>query len=119
MVRALFELADIFQLYGPAYQQEHSLTSAQYRVMNAIMQCRTAELGGHIEQCDSCDYQSISYNSCRNRHCSKCQSLATAQWLLDRKNELLPVNYFHVVFKLPDILNPFDQRQLKLPTDDN
>ena len=69
--------------------------------MSAIEQCRTAALGGHIEVCDACGHQRIAYNSCRNRHCPKCQSLARAQWLQDRQAELLPVEYFHVVFTVP------------------
>ena len=76
----------------------------QRRVMSAIERCRTAALGGHVEQCDACGHQRISYNSCRNRHCPKCQSLARAQWLEDRQAELLPVEYFHVVFTLPQEL---------------
>ena len=79
-----------------------SLSTAQRRVMTAIERCRTAALGGHVEQCDACGHQRISYNSCRNRHCPKCQSLARARWLEDRRSELLPTPYFHVVFTVPD-----------------
>jgi hypothetical protein len=97
------EVADVFRRYGEAYRQQHgaSLSTAQRRVMTAIEQCRTAALGGHVEQCDACGHQRICYNSCRNRHCPKCQSLARAQWLEDRRSELLTTPYFHVVFTVP------------------
>jgi putative transposase/transposase-like zinc-binding protein len=97
-----FEVADIFRRYGQSYRQEHFLSRGQKRVMTAIEVCRTATLGGHVEECDSCSYQRIAYNSCRNRHCPKCQSLARAQWLEDRQADLLPCNYFHVVFTVPE-----------------
>ena len=98
------EVADIFRQAGSAYRQQHaeSLSRGQRCVMSAIERCRTAALGGHVEQCDSCGYQRIAYNSCRNRHCPKCQSLVRAQWLEDRQADLIPVEYFHVVFTLPD-----------------
>ena len=98
------EVADIFRRYGEAYRNDHhdSLSTAQRRVMNAIEICRTAALGGHVEQCDQCGHQRIWYNSCRNRHCGKCQSLARAQWIHDRQSELLDTPYFHVVFTLPE-----------------
>ncbi|MCX7249873.1 MAG: IS91 family transposase, partial [Burkholderiales bacterium] len=97
------EVADIFRQVGPFYREDHvtALSCGQRRVMNAIEQCRTAALGGHVEQCDSCGHQRIAFNSCRNRHCPKCQSLLRAQWLEDRQTELLPVEYFHVVFTVP------------------
>ena len=97
------ELADIFRQFGPAYRQEHagSLSRGQRRVMTNIERCRTAALGGHVEQCDACGHQRIAFNSCRDRHCPKCQSLVRAQWLQDRQAELLPVEYFHVVFTVP------------------
>ena len=97
------ELADIFRQLGPSYRASHSdaLSRGQRRVMGAIERCRTAALGGHVEQCDACGYQRIAFNSCRNRHCPKCQALTRAQWLEDRRAELLPVEYFHVVFTLP------------------
>lgn len=96
-------MADIFRQCGPAYRTQHTATFSrgQRRVMSAIEQCRTAALGGHVEECDACGHQRIAYNSCRNRHCPKCQSLARAQWLSDRQAELLPVAYFHVVFTVP------------------
>lgn len=97
------EVADIFRQIGPAYRQEHadSLSRGQRRVMTDIERCRTAALGGHLEQCDACGHQRIAFNSCRDRHCPKCQSLVRAQWLQDRQAELLPVEYFHVVFTVP------------------
>ena len=98
------EVADVFRRYGEAYRAQHdaSLSTAQRRVMSAIELCRTAALGGHVEQCDQCGHQRISYCSCRNRHCPKCQSLARAQWLDDRRAELLATQYFHVVLTLPE-----------------
>jgi hypothetical protein len=98
------EVADVFRQYGDAYRQAHgaSLSTTQRRAMRAIELCRTAALGGHVEQCDSCAHQRIAYNSCRNRNCPKCQSLARAQWLVDRQAELLDAPYFHVVFTVPD-----------------
>ena len=98
------EVADIFRHAGPIYRQRHAttLSRAHGRVMSAIEHCRTAALGGHVEQCDSCGHLRISFNSCRNRHCPKCQSLVRAQWLEDRQADLIPVEYFHVVFTLPE-----------------
>jgi len=98
------EVADVFRRYGSAYRQQHagSLSRGQRRVMSTIELCRTVALGGHLEQCDSCGHRRPAYNSCRNRHCPKCQSLARAQWLQDRQAELLPVEYFHVVFTVPE-----------------
>ena len=97
------EVADIFRQAGPAYRQQHAdaLSRGQRCVMSAIERCRTAALGGHVEQCDACGHQRIAFNSCRNRHCPKCQSLVRAQWLEDRQADLIPVDYFHVVFTLP------------------
>lgn len=104
MERPKLELADVFRRYGDVYRAQHetSLSSTQRRVMQAIAACRTAALGGHIEACDDCGHQRIAYNSCRNRHCPKCQSLVRAQWIEDRKSELLDCPYFHVVFTLPE-----------------
>ena len=103
MARSGPEVADVFRRYGEAYRERHgaSLCTAQRRVMSAIELCRTAALGGHIEHCDRCDHQRICYNSCRDRHCPKCQSLARAQWLDDRRSELLDTQYFHVIFTVP------------------
>jgi putative transposase/transposase-like zinc-binding protein len=95
------ELADIFRLHGPAYRQAHDLAWRQQRVMQAIETCRTPALGGVVEWCDHCQYTHIQYRSCRNRHCPKCQGLARETWLEQRHAELLPVEYFHVVFTLP------------------
>jgi len=104
MERPKLEVADVFRRYGSAYRQQHagSLSRGQRRVMSAIALCRTAALGGHLEQCDSCGHQRPAYDSCRNRHCPKCQSLARAYWLEDRQAELLPTQYFHVVFTVPE-----------------
>jgi Putative transposase/Transposase zinc-binding domain len=103
MARSGPEVADIFRRYGAAYRESHgaSLCIAQRRVMSAIELCRTAALGGHVERCDHCDHQRVCYNSCRDRRCPKCQSLARAQWLDDRRSELLDTQYFHVVFTIP------------------
>ncbi len=103
MDRPPLAVAEVFRRYGPAYREQHgaSLSNAQRRVMAAIEVCRTAALGGHVERCDQCGHQRIWYNSCRNRHCPQCQSLARAQWLQDRQAELLDCEYFHVVFTLP------------------
>src|ERR1700730_1192866 len=104
MDRPKLEVGDVFRRYGEAYRQQHtgSLSLAQLRVMTAIERCRTAALGGHIEQCDQCRYERHAYNSCRDRHCPKCQSLARAQWIEDRQAELLDPQYFHVVFTVPE-----------------
>ncbi|MEK7406515.1 MAG: IS91 family transposase [Acidobacteriota bacterium] len=102
MARPPLEVADIFRRHGSAFRRKHRLVRQPLRVMRAIEACRTSVLGGHVEECGHCDFTRISYNSCRNRHCPKCQSLARAQWLADRKAELLPVEYFHVVFTLPE-----------------
>ena len=104
MERPHLEVADVFRRYGSEYRLQHTeiLSHGQRRVMNAIERCRTEALGGHLEQCDACGYQRPAYNSCRNRHCPKCQSLARAQWLQDRQAELLPTGYFHIVFTLPE-----------------
>ena len=101
MSQPTLELADIFRQYGPAYRQAHSLPLHQHRLMQAIETCRTAVLGGSVEWCDHCQYTHTRYRSCRNRHCPKCQGLAREKWLEQRRAELLPVAYFHVVFTLP------------------
>ena len=100
------EVADIFRSYGDRYRQSNAVSYEQAKVMRHIEICRTAVLGGHIEQCDHCAFERISYNSCRDRHCPKCQTLVKERWLNDRKAELLPCGYFHVVFTLPHDLNP-------------
>ena len=99
------ELADIFRAYGESYRRNHPLPVSHLKVMQAVMRCRTAALGGHLEQCDRCGFERPAYNSCRNRHCPKCQSLAKVKWLDKQKSELLPVGYFHLVFTLPHQLN--------------
>ena len=99
------ELADIFRQYGESYRKTHRLPASQQKVMRAVSACRSQELGGHLKQCDTCGFEHPTYNSCRNRHCPKCQSLAKAKWLQKQTSELLPVGYFHVVFTLPHVLN--------------
>ena len=100
-----FEVADVLFNHGKKYRAEHPVTASQNRIMEHIMFCRTAGMGGHVNSCDACDYTDISYNSCRDRHCPKCQSLNKARWLEARKAELLPVEYFHNVFTIPHELN--------------
>jgi len=102
-MRASLEVADILRAAGPAYRTAHSghLSLQQLKVMSAIEHCRTAALGGHVEACTDCGHQRIAYNSCRNRHCPKCQGAAARAWLAEREADLLPVGYFHVVFTLP------------------
>jgi len=99
------EMADIFCKYGKAYIESHPMPLEHYKIMNAIVVCRTAALGGHVEVCDSCGKTQNSYNSCRNRHCPKCQALTKARWIEARQAELLCVPYFHNVFSLPHELN--------------
>jgi hypothetical protein len=102
-VRASLEVADILRAAGPAYRaaQAGHLSLQQLKVMSAIEHCRTAALGGHVEACADCGHQRIAYNSCRSRHCPKCQGAAARTWLAEREADLLPVGYFHVVFTLP------------------
>jgi len=100
------EVADIFRMYGEDYRRENIISSEQFKAMRHIEMCRTAALGGHIEACDHCDYALNAYNSCRDRHCPKCQTLVKETWLNDRKAELLPCPYFHNVFTLPHEFNP-------------
>jgi len=100
------EVAEIFRQHGPAYRESHRLSRNALRVMRAIEVCRTAVLGGHKDQCDHCGHLEISYNSCRNRHCPKCQTLRKEKWIEARCEDLLPIPYFHVVFTLPSELNP-------------
>jgi predicted Zn-ribbon and HTH transcriptional regulator len=101
--RPALEVADIFRGHGPAWRQANAghVSLGQLKVMSAIESCRTAALGGHVARCEDCGYTTIAYNSCRNRHCPKCQGAAAMQWLAEREAELLPVPYFHVVFTLP------------------
>jgi hypothetical protein len=101
--RPALEVADIFRGHGPAWRQANAgrVSLGQLKVMSAIESCRTAALGGHVARCEDCAYTTIAYNSCRNRHCPKCQGAAARAWLAEREAELLPVPYYHVVFTLP------------------
>src|SRR5512147_2029842 len=103
MARPALEVADIFRDHGAAWRAANAghVSLGQMKVMSAIEQCRTAALGGHVAACDRCEHVQIAYNSCRNRHCPKCQSSAAEAWLAARRAELLPVPYYHVVFTLP------------------
>lgn len=102
-MRASIEVADIFRAAGPAYRAAHAghLSLHHLKIMSAVEHCRTAEMGGHVEGCTGCGHWRIAYNSCRNRHCPKCQGAAARAWLAEREADLLPVGYFHVVFTLP------------------
>ena len=100
------EVADIFRRYGNQYRNKNMVNAQQYKVMKCIELCRTAALGGHVEACDNCGHTRNAYNSCRDRHCPKCQTLVKEKWLNNRKAELLPCPYFHTVFTLPHELNP-------------
>jgi hypothetical protein len=102
------EVAEVFRQHGEAFLKRYGdvLSAGQRRASRDIAACRTAVLGGHVEACDRCGHQRIAYNSCRNRHCPKCQATAAAQWMEDRQTELLPVEYFHVVFTLPPAIGP-------------
>lgn len=104
MNRPTWEVADIVRKHANEYLAQYGASVDQRRVLRAIANCRTAVLGGHVETCSACDHQQIAYNSCRNRHCPKCQAAARAEWMQQREAELLPVPYFHVVFTLPDEL---------------
>jgi hypothetical protein len=108
MTRPRLEVAEVFQQYGDAFLDRYGdvLAPEQRRALSDIAACRTAALGGHVEACSRCGHQRIAYNSCRNRHCPKCQASAAAQWVEERRDELLPVEYFHVVFTLPSALGP-------------
>jgi hypothetical protein len=99
--RPAVELADIVRLHAEALRQRRALTPEQHATLRAIERCRTAALGGHLDVCTRCGHERPSYNSCRNRHCPKCQALAQARWVEERSARLLPVPYFHVVFTLP------------------
>jgi len=107
MNKSHLEVADIFREYGESFTQKYVsfMSKMKWKVMHAIKICRTAALGGHVDECDKCGHQAVSYNSCRNRHCPKCQTLAKAEWLEARRSELLPVEYYHVVFTIPASLS--------------
>jgi predicted Zn-ribbon and HTH transcriptional regulator len=108
MDRPPWEVADVIRAAGPNFadRSHRWLTSRHRQVLAAIERCRTAALGGHVDDCSNCGYRAISYNSCRNRHCPKCQGNARERWLADRQKELLPTRYAHVVFTLPHLLAP-------------
>ena len=108
MTRPAIELADVVRSFGPAFETAygHTLSPAQRQAVRAITRCRTAALGGHVEACDGCGHRRVAYNSCRNRHCPKCQAAARAEWLDRQAEGLLPVEYFHVVFTLPNAVGP-------------
>jgi predicted Zn-ribbon and HTH transcriptional regulator len=103
--RPKLELADVIRLHGEQFIQQHNPLKQHLRTLNAILKCRTSALGGHVDRCDGCGHERISYNSCRNRHCPKCQGTNRERWIVDRQKDLLPVPYFHVVFTLPEQLN--------------
>ncbi len=113
LVRSQHEVADIVRRYGEGYTRRHAISSHQRKVLHDISVCRTPYLGGHIISCDSCGHEDQSYNSCRNRHCPKCQGIAMRTWLKERMSELLPVPYFHVIFTVPhdfNVLVPYNER---------
>ena len=111
MTRPAVEVADILHAQGQTFLEQHPWLSVQQRsVLRAIARCRTAALGGHLDRCDACGYQAISYNSCRNRHCPKCQAQARERWLAARERDLLDVPYVHIVFTLPHALLPLTYR---------
>jgi Putative transposase/Transposase zinc-binding domain len=116
VARPRFEIADIIRKADAriASRYRESLSWPQVKVLNAIVRCRTAALGGHRDQCTSCGYQTISYNSCRNRHCPKCQTNAREKWLASRQRELLPVDYYHLVFSVPHALVPLMWQNKKI-----
>lgn len=97
----MIEVQDIFSEYADIYRKNHKLSFMQHKAVNAILNCRTSVLGGHVDICPNCSDTHISYNSCRNRHCPKCQTLAKERWIDNRKADLLNVGYFHVVCTLP------------------
>src|SRR5208283_5074580 len=103
MSRPTLEVADIFREHGAAWRKANAghVSLGQLKVMSAIENCRTAVLGGHVERCEDCAHVRVAYNSCRDRHCPKCQAVAAKEWLAEREAELLPVPYYHVVFTLP------------------
>ena len=116
MVRPAVEVADILRARGDCFREQNRswLSYQQLKALRAITACRTSALGGHLDACSGCDHQAISYNSCRNRHCPKCQAQARQRWLARREQDLLSVPYFHVVFTLPHQLNPLCQRYPRL-----
>jgi len=105
-VRPRLEVADILRAHGEAYRRDHRVSDRQAQVWRHLVDCRTAALGGHVDRCTSCERVRVSYNSCRDRHCPKCQSLKKAEWLEARRQHLLPIPYWHLVFTLPEALRP-------------
>lgn len=112
-----YEVAGIFRRYGKEYLEKHKQPAYVLKTIGAIEKCRTSVLGGHVEKCDKCGHKRISYNSCRNHHCPKCQSLAREKWIRERKQELLPVKYFHIVFTIPEELNRIALQNKKIVYD--
>jgi hypothetical protein len=112
--RPRFEVADVVRAHGDDYRRAHRPSAAQQKVLRNIAACRTSALGGHVDECTRCGHERISYNSCRDRHCPKCQGPQRAEWLAQRIERLLPVPYFHVVFTLPDEINPLALRNKRL-----
>lgn len=107
------EVQNIFQEHGDEYRKKHKLPLNLLKAMSSIEVCRTSAIGGHVDECDECGHIKISYNSCRNRHCPKCQNIAKEQWLENRKDDLLSVGYFHIVFTLPAELSALVLRNQK------
>ena len=105
-VSTRLEVADILRRFGPSYAQTHAISPFEQRIIDALIACRTASLGAHLEHCAQCGFERQAYNSCRNRHCPKCQTVTKMRWLEARRAELLPTAYFHTVFTLPHELNP-------------
>ena len=119
-VRPSLEVADIFRGESASFLRDygHRLSSQQKRVFSDIRACRTAVMGGHVRACDHCGHHEISYNSCRNRHCPKCQAMARAEWLMQREAELLPIAYFHIIFTLPSEIAAVSRLQGRANADD-
>jgi hypothetical protein len=108
------EIQDILKEYGQDYKNNHKMPLNHHKVIRSIEICRTSSLGGHIDECDNCGHTKISYNSCKNRHCPKCQTLSKERWIESRKDDLLPVQYFHAVFTIPEQLNAIVIQNQKL-----
>ena len=100
-----YEVADVFRCYGDEYRSQHGMNQKQYEVMYAIERCRTSHYGYHVDQCDACGHIEDDFNSCRDRHCPKCQGVNRRKWVEARLSDILPVPYYHVVFTLPHFLN--------------
>ena len=112
-MKARFEVADVLNAHWPKIERSQNINGWQLRTLGAIKRCRTSEMGGHVDACTSCGTMRISYNSCRNRHCPKCQGKEREKWIVKREEDLLAVPYFHVVFTLPDVLNPLAMHKPK------